>query len=86
VFTCVDTAAGMACADPTSKGYCGALVKPCDPNAGGAGSNIDEQGCELLTNGMSSSGRSAFAGCLQSKIDAGTCPAEVVNCADEIRQ
>lgn len=86
VLACVDTALGMACADPTSNGYCSALVKACDPNAGGLGSNIDETGCESFANGLSSSGRSAFASCLQSKIDAGTCPAEVVACADEIRQ
>lgn len=86
VFACVDMALGMACADPTSTGYCTPLVKACDPNAGGPGANIDQAGCESFAHGMSSSGRSAFAGCLQSKIDGGTCPAEVVVCADDIRQ
>lgn len=86
VFNCVDTALGMACADPTSKPYCGGLVKPCDPNAGGTGSNISEQGCESFANGLSANGRSAFAGCLQGKIDAGTCAVEVVMCGDDIRQ
>lgn len=86
VIACVDAALGQACADPTSKGYCTPLVKACDPNAGGAGSSIDEQGCESFANGFSSSGRTAFTSCLQSKIDVGTCPTEVVTCADEIRQ
>ncbi len=86
VRTCVDVALGNVCADPTADGYCTAIVKKCDPNAGGAGSNIDQQGCVGFANGLTASGRSTFQGCLQSKIEAGTCPAEVVTCADEIRQ
>jgi len=86
VMACVDGALGRACVDSTSKGYCTPLVKACDPNAGGPGSSIDEAGCESFANGFSSSGRTAFATCLQSKIDVGTCPTEVVACADEIRQ
>ena len=86
VRACVDTALGNACPDGTSAGYCTPIVKACDPNAGGVGSNIDQQGCVSVANGLSSAGRSTFTGCLQSKIEAGTCPTEVVTCADEIRQ
>lgn len=86
VFVCVDSATGIACADPTSKGYCTPLVTACDPNAGGAGSLIDEVGCELVARSLSSSGRSALATCFQSKTDAGTCPADVLMCTDDIRQ
>jgi hypothetical protein len=86
VIACVDTALGAACLDPTSKGYCTPLVKPCDPNAGGPGSAIDQTGCESFANGLSASGRGVFETCVQSKIDAGTCPMEIVACADEIRQ
>jgi len=86
VRTCVDKALGNVCADPTADGYCTGIVKKCDPNAGGAGSNIDQKGCVDIANGLTGSGRTTFLGCLQSKIEAGTCPAEVVTCADEIRQ
>lgn len=86
VFVCVDSATGIACKDPTSKGYCTPLITACDPNAGGPGSNIDQVGCELVANGLSPSGRSALASCFQSKTDAGTCPADVLVCTDDIRQ
>ena len=86
VTTCVDKALSNVCADPTADGYCTMIVKKCDPDAGGAGSNIDQQGCVAFANGFTASGRSAFQGCLESKIEAGTCPAEVVTCANEIRQ
>jgi hypothetical protein len=86
VRSCVDKALGNACTDSTSAAYCTSIVKACDPNAGGFGSNISQQGCLSLANGFSASGRSTFKGCLQGKIEAGTCPAEVVTCADDIRQ
>lgn len=86
VFVCVDSATGIACKDPTSKAFCTPLVTACDPNAGGPGSNIDEGGCELVASSLSSSGRSALASCIQSKTDAGTCPADVLVCTDDIRQ
>lgn len=86
VNLCVDTALGESCKDTTSSGYCTPLVKACDPNAGGAGSLIDELGCESFANGLSASGRSAFSTCIQSKIEAGTCPNDVRLCTDQIRQ
>ena len=86
VHACVDKALGNACADPAAAGYCTTIVKACDPNAGDAGSNIDQQGCVSIANGLSASGRTTFKDCLQSKIEAGTCPAEVVTCANEVRQ
>ena len=86
VYACVDKALGNACADPAAPAYCTSIVKACDPNAGGLGSSIDQQGCVTFANGFSAAGRSTFAGCLQSKIEAGTCPTEVVTCADEIRR
>jgi len=86
VSLCVDNALGESCKDMTSPAYCTPLVKPCDPNAGGAGSLIDEPGCESFGNGLNASGRSALSACIQSKIDAGTCPNDVRLCTDQIRQ
>lgn len=86
VNLCVDRALGQACKDTTSPAYCTPLVKPCDPNAGGFGSLIDQAGCESFANGLSASGRTALSDCIQSKIDAGTCPNDVRLCTDEIRQ
>jgi hypothetical protein len=86
VRNCIDGAIAQACPDPTSPGYCGNLVLPCDPNAGQAGSTIDEAGCEDFANAMTSSGRSTLATCLQSKIDAGTCATDNGVCVGEIRQ
>ncbi len=86
VNLCVDNALGRACKDPSSPGYCAPLVTPCDPNAGGPSSLIDEQGCETFGNGLSAAGRDALASCIKSKIDAGTCPSDVRLCTDEIRQ
>ncbi len=86
VSLCVDTALGQACKDTTSAAYCTPLVKPCDPNAGGFGSLIDQPGCESFGNGLNASGRTALSDCIQSKIEAGTCPNDVRLCTDEIRQ
>ncbi len=86
VNLCVDNALGESCKDMTSPGYCTPLVKPCDPNAGGAGSLIDEPGCEVFANGLNASGRNTLSTCIQSKIDAGTCPNDVRLCTDQIRQ
>jgi hypothetical protein len=86
VKTCVDTALAEACPDPTAKTYCGPLVIACDPNAGKAGSQIDEQGCESFANAFTSSGRAAFSSCLDGEIEAGTCPTEVGDCTDQIER
>jgi len=86
VSLCVDNALGASCKDMSSPAYCTPLVKPCDPNAGGLGSLIDEPGCESFGNGLSAAGRSALSACIQSKIDAGTCPNDVRLCTDQIRQ
>jgi hypothetical protein len=85
VRTCVDDALLATCADPTSPSYCAGLVTQCDPNAGKPGSNIDEAGCESFANGLSASGRTSFSDCINQKVAAGTCPMEVVTCADQIR-
>lgn len=86
VLPCVDLALGRACADPTATPYCTPLVTACDPNAGGVGSVISQDGCVSFASGMSPSGRAAFASCIQSKIASGTCAKDVGSCADEIRQ
>lgn len=86
VRACVDQGLGNACAQTTSAGYCKPLVTACDPMAGGAGSNIDEAGCERFAHALSAAGRDAFSTCLQSKITAGTCAVEVITCANQIRE
>jgi hypothetical protein len=86
VHACVDLAIGNACPDTAAVTFCTPLVPACDPNAGKSGSNIDEAGCELFANGMSSAGRTAFNNCLQTKISAGTCPVEVLDCTAKIRE
>lgn len=86
VGNCVDKAIGRACKDSTSPAYCSPLVTSCDPAAGQSGSNVDEDGCERFANALSAAGRSTFSGCIQSKIDAGTCATEIVTCGDEIRR
>jgi hypothetical protein len=86
VRTCVDDALLASCKDNASPAYCTPLVKTCDPNAGGPGSNIDEPGCESFANGLSASGRDAFSACIESKVDAGTCASEILACTDQIRQ
>jgi hypothetical protein len=86
VRNCVDRALGRACKDTSSAGYCTPLVTSCDPMAGQPGSNIDQEGCMRFANGLTASGRSAFSACIQSKVSAGTCPTEVITCANQIRQ
>ncbi len=86
VRACVDSAMAAACVDSTSAAFCGPLVTACDPNAGGAGSQIDEVGCRTLVHGMSAGGRSVFGACIEAKINAGTCAAEVSECGDAIRE
>ena len=86
VNLCVDKALDRACKDTSSVGYCSPLVTPCDPNAGGPSSLIDELGCETFGNGLSPSGRDVLATCIQAKISAGTCPSDVRLCTDAIRQ
>ena len=85
VNLCVDNALGQSCKDTTSSAYCAPLVQACDPNAGGPGSLIDEQGCASIANGLSASGRSTLSTCIRSKIDGGTCPNDVQLCTDQIR-
>lgn len=86
VRNCVDLAMGAACVDSTSTAYCQPLVAACDPMAGGSGSNIDQAGCERFGHALAPAGRAAFSACLTSKIEAGTCPVEVIDCANEIRE
>ncbi len=83
---CVDLALGRACGDATAKTYCTPLVTACDPNAGGAGSNITESDCEVLASAMTSTGRMDLASCLQGQITAGTCPNGAVMCTTSIRE
>jgi hypothetical protein len=84
VVPCTDQALARACSDPTSTGYCAPLVAACDPRD--AGGMITLEGCKTFANGLSASGRSTFAACIEAKIDAGNCATEVGACADEIRQ
>ena len=86
VVPCVDKALADACSDPTSPNYCAPLVTACDPDAGGFGSIITQEGCESFANGLSDAGRAVFAACIQDKISSGTCAVEVGSCGDEIRQ
>ena len=86
VNTCVDQAVDQSCKDTSSPGYCMPLVTSCDPNAGKMGSLIDEPGCESIANGLSTSGRSTFATCIQNKIEMGTCPNDVRLCTDKLRE
>lgn len=83
---CVDSALAEACPEGTAASYCRPLVTACDPDAGGIGSTISQEGCESFANGLSAAGRSVFASCLQAKITAGTCARENAACADEIRR
>lgn len=84
VRLCVQNAGMAACQDTTAPGACTPLVLPCDPNAGGIGSLIDQSGCEAIMRGLSSTGRGVLASCIQGKIDAGTCANEVTECTDKI--
>jgi hypothetical protein len=84
VVPCTDQALARACSEPSSVAYCKALVGACDP--ADAGGMITLEGCRVFANGLSASGRSAFAACIGAKIDAGNCAMEVGSCADDIRQ
>lgn len=86
VRLCVENALAEACQDTTTPGACAPLVLPCDPNAGGLGSLIDENGCEAFMRGLNPTGRGALASCIQGRIDAGTCANEVTQCTDQIQQ
>lgn len=86
VQLCVDNALAEACKDPTATNACTPLVLPCDPNAGGFGSAIDQPGCELYMRGLNPNGRGVLSSCIQNKIDAGTCKNEVDQCTSQIRQ
>jgi len=86
VRACTDLGIGNACAVGTSSAYCTPLVTSCDPAAGQPGSNIDQAGCERFAHALSASGRAAFSTCIQAKVTAGTCPVEIITCANEIRQ
>jgi len=84
--SCVEGALGRACADTSSTSYCSAFVTTCDPNAGGASSNISENDCEHLANALTSTGRTQFSTCVQGKITAGTCPVEVLACVNDLHE
>lgn len=86
VRRCIDLASGRACKDAPTTAYCTPLVTGCDPNAGQAGSNIDQAGCELIANALTQAGRGELSQCIQGKITAGTCAAEVGACANQIRE
>ncbi len=86
VRACTDLGIGNACAVGTSAAYCTPLVTSCDPAAGQPGSNIDQAGCERFAHALSPAGRTTFSTCIQSKVTAGTCPVEVITCANEVRQ
>lgn len=81
-FACVDDALARACAVSSATSYCTPLVKSCDPTE----FTITQSGCEIFATGMNEAGRDIFGGCIQAKVDAGTCPDEVAECANEIRQ
>jgi hypothetical protein len=85
VIACVDKALSSACSDTTSAGFCSPLVLACDPAAGDNGSAISQEGCELFANGLSGAGRTFFQSCIQDKITAGTCPTDIVGCANDVR-
>jgi hypothetical protein len=85
VRLCVQNALMAACRDTTAPGACAPLVLPCDPNAGGMGSLIDQNGCEAYMKGLNPTGRGALAACIKDKIEAGTCASEVVQCTDQIQ-
>ena len=86
VVPCVDQALARACPDPTSASYCSPLVSACDKNAGDGGSAISQAGCQSFAHGLSTEGRAVLAACIDAKVSAGTCPTEIVLCADQIRQ
>ncbi len=86
VRLCVDNALMGACRDNSAASACAPLVRPCDPNAGGPGSIIDDNGCEAFMRGLNPTGRGALASCIQNKIDAGTCASQVDQCTDQIRE
>jgi hypothetical protein len=86
VNLCIDNALLRSCPDTTSAAYCTPLVTACDPNAGEAGSLIDQPGCESVAHGLSAGGRDVFAACIESKVNAGTCPNDVRLCTDQIRR
>jgi len=86
VRLCVQNALMEACQDTTAPGACAPLVLPCDPNAGGFGSLIDENGCEAFMKGLNPTGRGVLTSCIRGKIEAGTCANEITQCTDQIEQ
>lgn len=78
--SCVARALGRACADTTAAGYCRPLVTACDPNAGGAGSNISQADCERFASSLSASGRNTLKICMDAQVSGGTCASDVVDC------
>jgi hypothetical protein len=83
---CTDLATDKACPSASAKAQCTQVVPACDPNAGGIGSSITQEGCEMFARAMTDAGAAEFFGCLQQKIDSGTCAADNVLCADAIRR
>lgn len=86
VTACLDRALGRACATPEANATCSTIVPQCDPNAGGVGSAISQEGCASIVRGMSTAGSDEFVACIRAKIAAGTCPREVATCAEDVRR
>lgn len=88
VLPCVDRATARACSVEDALPYCQAMVMRCDPDADDPekASGISTPGCVAIATALAPSGRTAFQTCLENGIEAGTCPSDVVACADSIRQ
>ena len=85
VAPCIDHTVLDVCPDPTAKAYCEAFVLRCDPDAGGIGAAISEDGCEELASSLNETGRTTFRGCIETAIEAGTCRQNVVKCVQQLR-
>lgn len=85
VQPCIDHAALDMCPSSTAKSYCEAFVLRCDPNAGGMGAAISQEGCEQLATALGDQGRTVFRDCIEAAIAAGTCIDDVVKCTEKLR-
>jgi len=86
VTLCLDRALAITCDTAEAQSACRGIVTRCDPNAGGVGSAISQEGCESIVRGMTAAGRAELFACIEAKIVAGTCPREVATCAEDIRR
>lgn len=88
VVPCVDRATARACPVEDALPYCQAMVMRCDPDADDPekASGISTPGCVAIATALAPAGRTTFQTCLENGIEAGTCPTDVVACADSIRQ